>query len=340
MSNLFENDSSTFNSLQDNTTASQSSNSLNWGLEHGLFILQIAQAIFIIVTNFSVILLFNKLKNDKQNKIPNYLLYCQSIADLCPALVTILEAMYHEVQDSQPASPKLLILYLIYIAVLEYSLILALSTLVLGAVERYICITKPFYHRSKITKYHVKHATIMIWIFSLIPPCLLLTLMNFKAGKVAEEPLSVRVYSYIFDFIMLCLIIYTVVMLMFTLKVAKSSRKKHRQLTQQPKTSKRDMRVVLILILMTFVYIATLLPFTIGRVLYDSKLLTKLTYNQQTIFTAVCHSFYKASALFNPFATMFLKQDYFKLLKVFLKINQRTGDNLHICAAERTLRQG
>ena len=248
----------------------------------------------------------------KKGKISNYLLLNQAFTDLYIGLT-----MWYDMGVSGTNNNLLL---LIKSALMEYSLTLSLATLLLGAVERFLGITKPYLHKSYVTFHRLMCATSTVWCVSLLTPIVLLSLMCFDAVHHFDHP-HVVVYSYVFDSVMLATILLVLTILLLTLKVANSSctlqatlGKTHGSalLRQRKKTvnERKKVRLVVIFIIMMVGYVLTFLPLMIGRLLYDAGALETLSDHEETLLVTLLHCFYKSSALLNPFLTMLRKQDY------------------------------
>ena len=207
-------------------------------------------------------------------------------------------------------------MYMLYMCMLEYSLILTLGSLLVAALERYICITKPIFHRRYVLKKHVIFGTAIVWLISFVPPLTLISLMGFQ--YVESENLSVTIYSCVFDVVMLMLIAASVALLVQSLRVSKRSCDKRTarstSITMRNTTSKTTMRLVTIFMCMIVAYAVTFLPFAGTRLLYDLGVLESLPITAQIVIFIVCNTFYKSSSLFNPILSISLKKDYWHLL--------------------------
>ena len=218
------------------------------------------------------------------------------------------------------------------LGVLEYSLTLCLLTLLLAAVERYICIVKPFTHKKFVTKNRVVCGSLFISAVSAIPAISLLAIANFNTRNLNSR--FVVIYSIVFDFLVFLLIVIIIFMLTKSFKVGKDSLKSG--ISQQKNhlrenisrnsedalhcAMRKKLRLVVIFSIMMAGFLVSVLPFAIGRLLYDTGMLKKWSSTNQYILISACHIIYKSSSLFNPVFTLTLKDDYKKrIAKCFIK---------------------
>lgn len=280
-------------------------------------VVQFAEATGMTCINLFVVFLYCTMK-ERRKKISNYLLFSQSITDLYNAFMIWFELIANSKFIKRSSYHQLFAMT--SMGMLEYSFTLSLGTLFSGSFERYLSITRPYFHKTKVTTSKMKFCTVVTWIVSLIPPITLLSMMEFNLQNFNSQ--RVLVYSHVFDVIMLGVITAVVTILVLTLKRADSSSteqlrfsKLHRCNARQKKRKhialQKRLRLVLIFIFMIVAYIVTFLPLMIGRVLFDTGAIRfTMTNYEKIIMVSVCHSLYKSSALFNPFLTLLLKEDY------------------------------
>lgn len=274
---------------------------------------QVAEGTAITIINLFVVMLYFLMKKGRR-KISNYLLLNQSITDIYISMCLWFELIVH-----LEHVPNGTLLGIVHVGMLEYSLVLSLGTLLLGASERYLSISRAYYHKCNVTLLRIFYATITVWFLSFVPTVILLSLMDFNPENSNHS--HVIIYSYVFDAIMLSLLIGAVYMLLMTLKTARSSCTLRIQLSDNYSSLNRrkesfvvarrkSTRLLVIFLIMIFAYIVTFLPFIIGRLCYDMGTLDQLSPCIRMSVAYMCHIFYKSSALFNPFLTIFLKEDY------------------------------
>ena len=216
-------------------------------------------------------------------------------------------------------------MYMLYMCMLEYSLILTLGSLLVAAFERYLCITKPIFHRRYVTRKHVILGTLLVWFISFLPPLTLIALMDFKYDEA--ESASVTIYSYVFDVVMLILIGLSLLFLALSLRVSKRScdfrRARSTSDSLRRSIAKRRMRLITIFMSMIVAYAVTFIPFAGTRILYDLDVLSDFAITDQIVVLIVCNTFYKSSSLFNPFLSITMKEDYWRLLIKFSRQRRR-----------------
>ena len=154
--------------------------------------------------------------------------------------------------------------------------------------------------------------------------------------------MSVVKYSFVFDGVMLILIISTLTSFAVTFRNA-------RQRLRGPKGGmqlraadtadvgswdRRDVRMLKIFILMTVAYVVTFLPITVGRLFYDVGALDDVSYVDAVVLIGLCHTLYKTSAIFNPLLTMTLREDFRREVTRWFRVRTNNGD---ICRAKSNL---
>ena len=291
-----------------------------------ILIIQLTEVIGMTCANTLVITFYMMVKKCRR-KLSNFLLQMQAMTDLYNTIMVWLDiaiSMCSSHEYSVQAT-----LALISTWMLEYSFILSLGTLMLASFERYIAIRKPYYHRTKITKIGVKYCMFAVWIASLIPPTILLSLMRFDYMNYDIN--HVITYSFVFDAVMLSMIICVVTSLLLTLMTAKSSignnelielserqryRDEEKNMLIRQNSNRKKVRLVVIFLCMMTAYIVTFLPMVISRLMYDTGVVSKhLSQYQIAVLVSVCHTLYESSALFNPLLTLFFKEDYRRIVE-------------------------
>ena len=267
------------------------------------------EATSITITNLVVILLYIRMKK-KCSSIANYLIFSQSLTDLFVGLMTCIQVCMQI--PSVKESYHLHLMLIMYTGMLEYSLILTIGSLFLASFERYLCITKPIFHKQCMTKRKIILGSCIVWILSLIPPLTLISLMDFHFTNT--ENVAVTIYSCVFDIVILILIGIVVLLLALSLKVSKRSCDRHsercRSLDKKQAAAKRTTRLVTIFMCMIVAYAVTFLPFAGTRLMYDVGMLEGLSHADYIIVFIVCNTFYKSSSLFNPLLSISMKKDF------------------------------
>lgn len=292
-------------------------------LRKTFIILQSSEAVATTLVNTTVLIVYGFIKT-RQRKISNYLLFNQAIVDLYMSLSLWYELVLLLI-DIKRNQQYLLV---INIGMLEYSLLLSLGTLLMGAVERYLSITKSFYHKRNITLLRLAYATVLLWLISSVPSFVLLSLMGFDNNN--SEDTYVNVYSYMFDAALVCIVFLIVYLIAMTLRKARSScslqvlsSESYSNPNRRQKllgiARRKHTRLLVIFLIMIGAYILTFLPFILGRIAYDAGTLEHVSKCNQMAISFLCLLFYKSSSLFNPFLTLFLKKDYRKTLRNLLR---------------------
>lgn len=234
-----------------------------------------------------------------------------------------LELVLYYVRNYGPLYHKL---QLVCTGMLDYSLVISLGTLFLCAIERYLSVNNPIFHKYKITKCRTICASLVLCLIAIVPPLCLVFLTDFQLINSNQQ--SVVIYSLSFNAVIFALLIAVISTLTLTLENARYSIQpkdedrlplneyrikiiRNTALVRQ----KKECRLVKIFLMMIIVYILTYTPLIITRFLYDFRALDVFTSEQDMILIALCQSFYKSSALFNPLLTILLKRDFRRTAK-------------------------
>lgn len=269
-----------------------------------------------VIPNIVVVLVYTLMQNKRRSTISNYLLFNQAIADLWISISLCYElGIIIYIKEANRLFTRIFILF--NIGMLEYSLVLSLGTLFLASFERYLSITRSYFHKCSVTIPRLKHATVVVWIVSLIPTLTFVWLMNFNPHSKNSKVVA---YSYTLDVLLSIAMLLIVYMLTITLKTARTSCNRkivlsmHYSSLQRRRelaiiARKQCTKILVIFIAMLFVYIVTLLPFIIGRICFDTGMFSRISPCNQMTIAFLCHLFYKSSSVVNPFLT-FCKEDY------------------------------
>ena len=162
---------------------------------------------------------------------------------------------------------------------LFYSLTLSLATLLIGAIERYLAITKPIYHRCKVTMRRIVYATLSVWVISF----LVATIFTIPV-VMARSARAVFICLIAFGAVMLGIIIFVLAILLKTLSTAKASCRSAQRCAQKNKDNKstsspyfkKRVRLVTIFLSMMIFYVVTFLPMIMTWILICIDTLTHL----------------------------------------------------------------
>ena len=184
-----------------------------------------------------------------------------------------------------------------------------------------LSISKPIFHKYKITKCRTIIVSTVLCLIALGPPLCLLFLSEFQSINTNQP--TIVVYSLSFNSFIFSLLIAVITTLTMTLENARYSiqpRDDDRMPLNEYRLKiirntalvrqKKECRLVKIFLSMIVVYILTYSPLIITRFLYDFRALDLFTSEQDMVLIALCQSFYKSSALFNPLLTILLKRDF------------------------------
>ena len=310
----------------DSSTSNNISTADIQNYQDAFLIIHFVQASLITILNLAIIVIY-RLMHYNRKIVSNYLLFSQGLSDLYIGFIMWFEIIVHYLRQHGYNSCNL---SMIYEGLLEYSYTLSLGNLFLCAIERYLSVNKPIFHRRNVTKVRVIFGSILVCIISFIPPISLLLLMTFISCN--SKSIAVINYSFAFDAVMIILITSSVAIILITLrnarKVIQPKFKGLMPITRESVTlrqnlieakQRKEFRLVKIFFTMITAYIATYLPVTIGRILYDVGALNNLNPLQGMTLIFLCHTLYKTSAIFNPVLTVTLREDYRLIFTKWIK---------------------
>lgn len=312
----------------DNNESTWTTSEFETSYRRAFLVIQFTQASVITLLNLAVIVTYRCMHYNRKT-VSNYLLYVQGLSDTYIAFIMWFEIIAHYLQQHGYYNDDLALLYE---TMLEYSYTISLGNLFLCAIERYLSVNKPIFHRRNVTKIKVMFGSIVIGLVSTIPAVILLLLSSFSTCGSASP--AVITYSFVFDSVMLLFIFASLAILAQTLINARSviRPKETRNLNQLDSNKlqklnsikKKEYRLVKIFIAMILAYILTYLPVTVGRILFDTGSLKTLSQLEGVVMISLCHTLYKTSALFNPILTISLREDYRVVIAKWTKYRKKS----------------
>lgn len=278
------------------------------------------------ITNFIVVAVFLKLK---KKTIPNLLLTCSALADLFLTsilwfqyLVTVFEegddnAIFHYTIDG----------------LTDYSYCIVLGTLLVSTVDRYISISRPFYHREQFTKKRTVYVVLALWIVSLLPPLIMLLITKFDYRNLYKLPDVIGSWCFHTVVIVTILIIAVVLYKTFTQvrrinrhEFASGNFRSDDAQKEQTKvmmaTNRKNKRLLRIFIIMITTYTLTYMPLFTYLVLDGANVLNE----DMDIAYVVCELLYFFSSAINPIVTLSMKEDFSNFILHCFKLKKKSDD--------------
>ena len=277
-----------------------------------MYIIQLFQVVFITCANLAVIIVYVSLGRLREKR-SNYLLFSQALSDMYLGALVWYELAFQKWILGAPWRT----VRMIYMGMLEYSFVLSIGTLLMGAMERYLLIVRPSIH---ISVKLLKQGTALIWLLALIPTLCLLGIMRFDI-RYADSRAVVR-YSYVFDVQVVAVLAAIGALLGKSLTKARlivERNKSQYSLMETQETNELDTdesaqrrltRLVKLFIAIMIIFICTYFPIFLGRFLYDVGVLDALNVTQHHVLVTMCHVMYKFSAMINPVLSLTVKRDY------------------------------
>jgi len=276
-----------------------------------------------ILTNVAVMVFYLCLKREHKKFIPNFVFFTQAAVGFIVATYALLSTLpnYYKAQWMNERY------YNIARIVLEdYSIFFALGVLVIGAGERSLAVYKPFLHFRVISLSKAMLFVLVVCMLAFIP-CAVLMFYTKPEGHIEKQEFYVIYGSFRVGFIFLGIFITLIVLLLSYCRVQKSVRdaasradltKRTNSITRRLRSSeeneidgesKKELRSVTILILLTMVYALTYLPLGVFSVV-RSVAAEWLSFFEMLIVEIAVFLLYILSAAINPLLILFLQYDF------------------------------
>ena len=277
------------------------------------------------ILNFLIIATFCKRKPIRK-KLPNILLMHQAIVDIFNSAAYVIPyacfklflSFEKDVNILVAWSERFFYIQMIFIVPVSYSS--SLNTFTVIALERYLAICKPFFHRKHITKKKCIYTFVIFWILA---PSMLIVMITVKAFR---KYVNVATLINLF-FMILCTILYVWTYSRARNSVRGNLKYQYTQSTSTPenqnvkteenklpsnkisstniqtyRAAKSELRLTLIFAVMYIVFLITLVP-AVSVLFYDNDKMVQYEYYILHIPLAV-------SSFINAILTMTLKKDF------------------------------
>ena len=217
---------------------------------------------------------------------------------------------------------------LIVVFFTQYTVVIAVVTLLFISIERFLAINFPFQHRLYVTTTKILVAVVFIFLFSSIPAFVYSTHIVPLYIKSQFSPYFIYfITSGSVIFVLIVIIYFLLIMSYSTIK--KSINTKIKQ--QEERTSilheqnaniilldRKHLRIFRILLAMCTIYMVTFVPSAVFKIYYGFAM--EDTTNSH-ILNASFLVLYYLSSIINPLITLFFKEDYRKTFYNWFKRN-------------------
>lgn len=264
--------------------------------------------ILVMLGNTSVFITYYRMKTDLKKKLPNFLLLHQAIVDFFIAVCTVPYVFCF-------ADHCLTSTFYTNKFFSEYTIYLAVGTLIVCTTERFLCVQHPMYHHAYATKGKIAQVLAFTWLITLIPGFVhishvLHTSTRLWAYYITNAVVLLLGVSIVFG---LLVATYHVISQSINNKIAEAKmsgesmymdRIASRRIAKEERKLNMTIRVFL---LMAVIYTLTILPSITGQIITESLRLPRQT---NFVVKRSLYLFYMASSLVNPFLTLKFKADF------------------------------
>lgn len=292
----------------------------------GFFISEIILAILAYLLNFTVMAIYVNMASNNKQKSSNCMLFIQAMTDIIVTITLTLTAVMCDIDFLITIK-----FYTMWIFFLEFSQYLAINTLLLITLDRFLAVNYPYFHRKNITIKTILLSLTIALLLSALPSVTNITLIipnEFSAASLVEREKNelMKLKYHIIMGVVILVEILTVFMLLLslysTVRQSINSRIKtytiqHTSLKRQSRIDsekKKHRRVIAIILTLCVVYTVTYLPYAIMRICFFSWIQNVIS---GFLAEALSHSlalFCFSTALINPVTTLGLKEDYRNML--------------------------
>ena len=266
------------------------------------------------------------MKKEQKHKIPNFLLAAQASVDLFIGIQTVMDELaFHG--EGMIIDKTLEVCMNIFAG---YSIFLAVFTLFVSSMERYMATKVPLFHRTRVTRRRMIYATITIWFVALIPASLpIVYYHDFNENKHSRKQLILIDTSIIFT-----TMFFLYVVLLLTFRGIKVSMRK-REFELQASTydeirctklhhieHQRMIHIFKIFLSMVCVYAVTFLPLAITDLLNIFVYEKEKDYNPTnavSIAHIVSYMIYISGSIYNPLITLMMKDNFKEAITKHIK---------------------
>lgn len=269
-----------------------------------------------LVANCAVIIKYFFIANAVKKQIPNLMLFNQAIVDLIIASYATLSTL--------PNFFKLLMQEKYYnvmrVVLKDYSIFLALGVLVIASGERTLALHRPSLNFKVVSLWKIISLVVGLWLVSLIP-CIVLLFYTKPEGHINTKEFYVIYSSFRVGLVLVGVSTILVMLFLSFRTVRKSLRDLKRVCSfskrsrtdadiQEEETSKKEMRLIVLLATMAVVFAVSYLPMGVFSIVRNIAMQT-LGFFGMIVMEICVFILYISSAIINPFLTLFVKEDFY-----------------------------
>ena len=233
-----------------------------------------------------------------RRKISNVLIFNQAVADLVNCLIYgIPNAVYLLLATLE--KQEFVLQYMVYSTTITLTAASSLGIFVVIAVERYLSISRPIWHKANVRKKHIWICILIFWLLSLL-------MSAFRAYTILSHRYHMQMtHLRVMQVFVAVLVLIVIIIYVFTFKTA------HRSVTRPPKNSassyrrnermKRQIYLSVMFLLMFIVFNLCFIPIII-EIFLDVHYLSVLL---QTMFLPLC-----LTSVFNPLLVLCFKREF------------------------------
>ena len=295
------------------------SNELN-SYVHDLDYACICLSIPSICANTAIIIIYSMMKKTQQMKLPNMMLRQQAIVDLLTSIMLFFFSLVNIDKLFQPVRSQT---KFPLNAIKRFTIFLTLGILIISSIERLLGVRWPLFYRRVVTRKKLRFMIIFAWFLSSIPG------LAITINYIVYRSRTFRVvFSIVQSVIVITAVIAIFVVLILTCNTVKISIRgkiketkaklqtsqinRYRELQRLISDQKKEMKLFKIFLSMIIFYIVTYLPILIFITIFTKLkgvIVCILIGDRISLFC------YCSSALFNPFVTICMKDDFKNTLK-------------------------
>lgn len=284
------------------------------------------------------------MSTSKKTKKANLMFCIQSAVDLTVSLSFFLYSgllqsftgRVHEYGVSRPV-------YLMVVFFFHYTQLLAMTSLFLFTVERFIVVKFPFEHRSHVTRKRIVMAVMVNFAVSALPAFVYVVYIRDRMLQFTRYNITLAIISLIMIITVFLLLVHTYKAIQKSMRRSRSTERRQSrglsprvQLLRQRQSSessqkyddKRQIRILVILLVMFLLYSITFVPLAIWNI-FAPFILHKgfMKLFPAHILNFIFIFLYHISGCVNPVITMTFIEDYrqtwlsYVSQKIFKRIN-------------------
>ena len=273
-----------------------------------------------ICANTAIIIIYSMMQKTQQMKLPNMMLRQQAIVDLLTSIMLFFFSLVDIDKLFQPVRSQM---KFPLNAMKRFTIFLTLGIHIISSTERLLGVRWPLFHRRVVTRKKLRFVIIFAWFVSSIP-CLAITInyivYRSRTFRVVFSVLQyVIVITAVIAIFVVLIITYNTVKISIRGKIKETKAKlqtsqinRYRELQRLISDQKKEMKLFKIFLSMVIFYIVTYLPILIFITIFTKLkgvIVCILIGDRISLFC------YCSSALFNPFVTICMKDDFKNTLK-------------------------